>query len=337
MAHPAADRAGWRQWGDWLQIRHSLLEHRPLGQLQRLRQPGRRALPRPPLSGAGPLVVPFSPAVVALRLSQHAEAVLAARDPVEVAEEREHLHCAGVAPVGLAELGPDLIDGAELVHPVGPADRPGREHFERGLDQLGLAAKVTPGVELRADGVRDLAGLLGVAREEQVMPGFQQVVQVRPAILGPRRGAPLPVLGRPPVRGDQHRHPAGRTELLMQLARDPRVDLPAVGRAGLSAGQGVEQPAGRARREQFVQVPRRLIGGRRPAPVGGPRRSPVVLAEMEDDSVRVGRLAVDGGPDEQLLCARAQARDAGHRGCCAGMVSGGQQVRSALVTTLADR
>jgi hypothetical protein len=110
--------------------------------------------------------------IIALRLCEYAEAVLAAGHAAVVAESREYLERGSIAALGLVMLAAHLINGTQFVHPVGPVGRAAGQHVQRRLDQLGLTAKVTPGMQLGADRVRDRARLRSVARSEQVVPGL---------------------------------------------------------------------------------------------------------------------------------------------------------------------
>ena len=71
------------------------------------------------------------------------------------------------------------------------------------MDQGGFLVPGSPGVQLRADRLGDLGGVLGVPGVQQVVAGLQQVMHVGGLVLRPGLDPPLPVGGGLPVRGGQ--------------------------------------------------------------------------------------------------------------------------------------
>lgn len=65
------------------------------------------------------------------------------------------------------------------------------------MDERGFLVPRSPGVQLRADLLGDLASVLGVPSLEQVVAGLEQVMHIGGGVLRPHPDPPLPVPGRP--------------------------------------------------------------------------------------------------------------------------------------------
>lgn len=186
-------------------------------------------------------------------------------------------------------------------------------------------------MQLGAHGLGDGAGLLGVPGIEQMMAGLKQVVNVGPPALGPGDGPPLPVLGGALVsacqlgtsaRGGQHSvqltgHPGLDEHGVPVSRRSSAGSASSASRASGARGASGARRASRARGddehpgclaggEHLAEVGWRLVCRRRPSPVGCPRRGPVGPPYLEQDSIAIGRLAVDRDADEQALGVSAQ-------------------------------
>jgi hypothetical protein len=107
----------------------------------------------------GLLVVPLGFGVLAAGLGEHAQAVMAPGDPPAVPGGLEDPQRLGVRALGPRVILLDLSYLAKAVQQARPPDRVLRQPAKHVAGQRGLAAQVTPRVQLRADDVGQVAGL----------------------------------------------------------------------------------------------------------------------------------------------------------------------------------
>ena len=117
-----------------------------------------------------------------------------------VAEPLVDVEGALVLAGGLVVVPAGLGEDAELVDPGGLAGGVRGQPGEGVMDQRGFLVPGPPGVQLAADPLGDLAGVLGVPGLQQVVAGLQQVMHIGGLVLRPHLDPPPPVGGRLPVR-----------------------------------------------------------------------------------------------------------------------------------------
>ena len=147
----------------------------------------------------GALVLAGGLVIVPAGLGEDAELVVAGGHAGLVAEPLVDVEGALVLAGGLLIVPAGLGEHAEVVNMCGPARRAGGQPGERVVDQRGFLIPGTPGVQLQADSLGDLAGLFGVPGLQQVVTGLEQVMHVRRLVLRPHPDPPLPVGGGLPV------------------------------------------------------------------------------------------------------------------------------------------
>ncbi len=246
-----------------------------------------------------------------------------ARDAGLIAHRGEDVQRLLIAALGLGVVGPDLSDLAQFMNPCGTAGRARRKPGERIADQGRLPAEIPPGVQLRAHRLGQLARLLCLARLDQMVPSLDQVMQVGAAPLQPGHRPPPPVLGGAQVRGSQVMSPVRGLQDAMQFGGGPAIDkdceqVRPVARAQSIRAQSIRAQPIQAEPVRWVaggdeadgQQAGRLTRGDHAAEVGRflVRRGggPVMLANLEQQRIAIGRFTVDGRADQQPLSARAQ-------------------------------